>query len=203
MCDGLARSYNWILLALGAAHFAAPGRAVRADGAGLCGGISDRRHHHHDRADAGDLEHVAPAARSGGPAAEAAWCRPGPGNTSCGAGFRPRCRSSWCGRSTPCSPTPTCWCCSSSGRRRRSRHYYAAVKTLMLVGFIHFSVSAAVAHRFTALHVAGDRAELAAFVAQIGALDVLAVACRNPGDARARQADALAVRPGLRRGLSC
>jgi O-antigen/teichoic acid export membrane protein len=43
-------------------------------------------------------------------------------------------------------------------------HYYAAVKTLMLVGFIHFSVSAAVAHRFTALHVAGDRAELAAFV---------------------------------------
>jgi O-antigen/teichoic acid export membrane protein len=45
-------------------------------------------------------------------------------------------------------------------------HYYAAVKTLMLVGFIHFSVSAAVAHRFTALHVAGDRAELAAFVAK-------------------------------------
>ena len=27
-------------------------------------------------------------------------------------------------------------------------HYYAAVKTLMLVGFIHFSVSAAVAHCF-------------------------------------------------------
>jgi O-antigen/teichoic acid export membrane protein len=45
-------------------------------------------------------------------------------------------------------------------------HYYAAVKTLMLVGFIHFSVSAAVAHRFTALHVAGDRDELAAFVAR-------------------------------------
>jgi O-antigen/teichoic acid export membrane protein len=45
-------------------------------------------------------------------------------------------------------------------------YYYAAVKTLMLVGFIHFSVSAAVAHRFTALHVAGDRAELAAFVAK-------------------------------------
>ena len=35
-----------------AAHSAAPGRAVRADGAGLCGGIPDRRHHHHDRADA-------------------------------------------------------------------------------------------------------------------------------------------------------
>ncbi|MBX9846284.1 MAG: lipopolysaccharide biosynthesis protein [Xanthobacteraceae bacterium] len=45
-------------------------------------------------------------------------------------------------------------------------HYYAAVKTLMLVGFIHFSVSAAVAHRFTALHVAGERDKLAAFVAK-------------------------------------
>jgi O-antigen/teichoic acid export membrane protein len=43
-------------------------------------------------------------------------------------------------------------------------YYYAAVKTLMLVGFIHFSMSAAVAHRFTALHVAGDEAELKAFV---------------------------------------
>jgi O-antigen/teichoic acid export membrane protein len=45
-------------------------------------------------------------------------------------------------------------------------HYYAALKTLLLVGFIHFSVSAAVAHQFTALHVAGDRDELTAFVAK-------------------------------------
>ena len=45
-------------------------------------------------------------------------------------------------------------------------HYYAAAKTLMLVGFIHFSMSAAVAHRFTALHVAGDHTGLAAFVAK-------------------------------------
>jgi len=45
-------------------------------------------------------------------------------------------------------------------------HYYAALKTLLLVGFIHFSVSAAVAHQFTALHVAGDRGALAAFVAR-------------------------------------
>ena len=45
-------------------------------------------------------------------------------------------------------------------------HYYAAVKTVMLVGFIHFAVSAAMAHRFTALHVAGDRAELEAVVAR-------------------------------------
>ena len=37
-------------------------------------------------------------------------------------------------------------------------HYYAAAKILALVTFIHFSVSAAVAHRFSAHHVAGDRA---------------------------------------------
>ena len=37
-------------------------------------------------------------------------------------------------------------------------HYYAAAKTLALVAFIYFSVSAAVAHRFAAYHVAGDRA---------------------------------------------
>jgi O-antigen/teichoic acid export membrane protein len=43
-------------------------------------------------------------------------------------------------------------------------HYYAAAKTLMLVGFIHYSVSAAVAHRFTAYHVAGDREQLIAYV---------------------------------------
>jgi O-antigen/teichoic acid export membrane protein len=45
-------------------------------------------------------------------------------------------------------------------------HYYAALKTLLLVGFIHFSVSAAVAHQFTALHVAGDRDALTTFVAR-------------------------------------
>lgn len=45
-------------------------------------------------------------------------------------------------------------------------HYYAAVKTVMLVSFIHFAVSAAMAHRFTALHVSGDRAELEAVVAR-------------------------------------
>ena len=44
-------------------------------------------------------------------------------------------------------------------------HYYAAAKTLALVTFIHFSVAAAVAHRFAAHHVAGDRAALAELAA--------------------------------------
>jgi O-antigen/teichoic acid export membrane protein len=44
-------------------------------------------------------------------------------------------------------------------------HYYAAAKILALVTFIHFSVSAAVAHRFAAHHVAGDGKVLAALAA--------------------------------------
>ena len=44
-------------------------------------------------------------------------------------------------------------------------HYYAAAKILALVTFIHFSVSAAVAHRFTAHRAAGESAALAALAA--------------------------------------
>ena len=44
-------------------------------------------------------------------------------------------------------------------------HYYAAAKTLALVGIVQYAVAAASAHRFTGYHVAGDRAGLAAFAA--------------------------------------
>jgi O-antigen/teichoic acid export membrane protein len=44
-------------------------------------------------------------------------------------------------------------------------YYYAAAKTLALMSIIHFAVSAAAAHRFTAFHVAGDRRGLVAFAA--------------------------------------
>jgi O-antigen/teichoic acid export membrane protein len=44
-------------------------------------------------------------------------------------------------------------------------HYYAAAKILALVTFIHFSVSAAVAHRFAGHHVSGEGAALAALSA--------------------------------------
>ncbi len=43
-------------------------------------------------------------------------------------------------------------------------HYFAASKTLTLVTFVYFAVSASAAHRFAALHVAGDREGLAALV---------------------------------------
>ncbi len=41
--------------------------------------------------------------------------------------------------------------------------YYAAAKTLALVAFVYFSVSAATAHRFSEYHIAGDREGLSAF----------------------------------------
>jgi O-antigen/teichoic acid export membrane protein len=43
--------------------------------------------------------------------------------------------------------------------------YYAAAKTLALVAFVYFSVSAAVAHKFTEYHINGDKAQLSAFLA--------------------------------------
>jgi O-antigen/teichoic acid export membrane protein len=43
--------------------------------------------------------------------------------------------------------------------------YYAAGKTLALVAFVNFAVAAAVAHKFTAYHVSGDRERLKAFLA--------------------------------------
>lgn len=42
--------------------------------------------------------------------------------------------------------------------------YYAASKTIALVSFVYFAVSAAVAHRFTEYHVTGDRERLAEFL---------------------------------------
>ena len=43
--------------------------------------------------------------------------------------------------------------------------YYAATKTLALLAFVHFAVSAAFAHRFSRYHVAGEREKLEAYVA--------------------------------------
>jgi O-antigen/teichoic acid export membrane protein len=44
--------------------------------------------------------------------------------------------------------------------------YYAAVKTLALVSFIYYSISATAAHRFSSYHIAGDRKGLVAFIGQ-------------------------------------
>ena len=43
--------------------------------------------------------------------------------------------------------------------------YFAVVKTLSLVSFIHYAMSATTAHRFTEYHTSGDKVRLAAYVA--------------------------------------
>lgn len=43
--------------------------------------------------------------------------------------------------------------------------YYAVIKTLALVSFIHYAMSATTAHRFTEYHASGDKARLSAYVA--------------------------------------
>jgi O-antigen/teichoic acid export membrane protein len=43
--------------------------------------------------------------------------------------------------------------------------YYAATKTLVLISFVYFAVSAASAHRFSQYHVAGETEKLERFVA--------------------------------------
>src|SRR5512140_477235 len=43
--------------------------------------------------------------------------------------------------------------------------YFAVVKTLALVSFIHYAMSATTAHRFAEYHATGDKARLAAYVA--------------------------------------
>src|SRR6186713_2132328 len=43
--------------------------------------------------------------------------------------------------------------------------YFAVIKTLALVSFIHYAMSATTAHRFTEYHAAGDTARLASYVA--------------------------------------
>ena len=43
--------------------------------------------------------------------------------------------------------------------------YFAVVKTLSLVSFIHYAMSATTAHRFAEYHASGDKARLAAYVA--------------------------------------
>jgi O-antigen/teichoic acid export membrane protein len=44
--------------------------------------------------------------------------------------------------------------------------YYAAAKTLALVSFIYYAISATSAHRFSVYHMAGDSAGLSKFIAQ-------------------------------------
>ena len=80
--------------------------------------------------------------------------------------------------------------------------YYAAAKTLALVSFIYYSVSATTAHRFSGYHITGDRKGLTALHLPIHQMDVLAFAGGDRAAARFRTAGPWAVRRAVHAGLS-
>ena len=183
MLDGIARSYDWINVALLPPYVMRPLLLIAGVAAARAAGISHRRHHGHGRAGAGDLVlravptfHGRAAARHGGPARRA----------------RPSRRGVWLNTALPIVLVWGMYTLLTSTDvlvlkqfrpAAEVAHYYAAAKTLALISIIHFAVAAATAHRFTAYHVAGDRAGLDGFRRRHGALGVLAVARRLPADA--------------------
>jgi hypothetical protein len=199
--DGMARSYDWINLALMPPYVIRSLLADRRDGRGLLAQAADRRldrdarcrrHHlgHGDRANAGDEP------------PSAGKIEPGPKGLQRGRVASPRrCRSSWWKASISSSRMRTCCCCGSTARRMKVAVYYAAAKTLALVAFVSFSVSAATAHKFSEYHVAGNKAQLSAFLADSIKWTFWPSLGRHDRDPRARQADPLAVRPAIRRRL--
>ena len=75
--------------------------------------------------------------------------------------------------------------------------YFAVVKTLALVSFIHFAMSATTAHRFAEYNALGDKDRPLGLCRACDPVDVLALARGNAGAARPRQAVALAVRAAI------
>ena len=80
--------------------------------------------------------------------------------------------------------------------------YFAVVKTLALVSFIHYAMSATTAHRFAEYHAVGDNARLSAYVAHAIKWTFWPSLAATIAAARARQAAVVAVRPAIRRRLS-
>ena len=176
MLDGLARPYNAVNIALLPPFVLRPLMLIAAMAAAHCARHRSRR----DDRDGG-VRRSRPGRRRWSSsccstAASPARCRPGRGATTFSAWIK------------TASPIFAVWAfymlltytdvlvLRQFRPPEEVAHYYAAAKTLALVTFIHFSVSAAVAHRFAAHHVAGDRDGARGARRQHGALDVLAVA---------------------------
>ena len=79
--------------------------------------------------------------------------------------------------------------------------YFAVVKTLALVSFIHYAMSATTAHRFAEYHATGDRARLSAYVAHAIQWTFWPSVAATAAAAGVRQAAAVAVRAAIRRRL--
>ena len=79
--------------------------------------------------------------------------------------------------------------------------YFAVVKTLALVSFIHYAMSATTAHRFAEYNALGDKARLSAYVAHAINWTFWPSLAATIAAARVRQAAAVAVRAAIRRRL--
>ena len=79
--------------------------------------------------------------------------------------------------------------------------YFAVVKTLALVSFIHYAMSATTAHRFAEYHALGDKARLSAYVAHAIKWTFWPSLAATIAAAGVGQAAAVAVRAAIRRRL--
>ena len=76
--------------------------------------------------------------------------------------------------------------------------YFAVVKTLALVSFIHYAMSATTAHRFAEYHALGDKARLSAYVAHAIKWTFWPSLAATVAAAGAGQAAVVAVRAAIR-----
>ena len=76
--------------------------------------------------------------------------------------------------------------------------YFAVVKTLALVSFIHYAMSATTAHRFAEYHALGDKDAAVGLCGACDPMDILALARRHHRAAGAGQAAVVAVRAAFR-----
>ena len=79
--------------------------------------------------------------------------------------------------------------------------YFAVVKTLALVSFIHYAMSATTAHRFAEYHALGDKARLSAYVAHAIKWTFWPSLAATIAAAGVGQAAVVAVRTAIRRRL--
>ena len=163
--DGIARSYNWIGLALTPHFFWRPFLIVALVGAAVAAGIG---------ADAVTVMTVIVIAAATTSIVHAVILMRRLAGVVPAGGRRYEIRS-WLATSTPMIMvwgfytllTYTDVIILQQFRPPEDvAHYYGAARTLMMVSFVAFSVSAAAGHHFSRYHLAGDHEGLAAFVAK-------------------------------------
>ena len=163
--DGIARSYNWIGLALTPHFFWRPFLIVALVGAAVAAGIG---------ADAVTVMTVIVIAAATTSIVHAVILMRRLAGVVPAGGRRYEIRS-WLATSTPMIMvwgfytllTYTDVIMLQQFRPPEDvAHYYGAARTLMMVSFVAFSVSAAAGHHFSRYHLAGDHEGLAAFVAK-------------------------------------